>query len=93
VVKRPGPGVNHELPTGSQLKNDPYLYTLALPSWRYREAFTYWCMSTSKACIGSFPILNTTCGVAGRVVWDPDSKYRSVRKKQYAALTSKSDIF
>jgi hypothetical protein len=94
-VKRPGPGVNHQLPTGTQVKNEPYLYILAVPSWRYVEILTYWwCMSTLKACSGSFlPTLNTTYDLVGRVVGGSASEYQSVRKTQHAAVTIKSGIF
>lgn len=93
-LKRPGPGVNHQIPTGTKVKNEPYLHILALPAWRYGETLTYWCMSTLKACTGSFlPTLNTTYDLVGRVVWGSASKYQSVRKTQHAAVTSKSDIF
>ena len=93
-LKRPGPGVNHQIPTGTKVKNEPYLHILALPAWRYGETLTYLCMSTLKACTGSFlPTLNTTYDLVGRVVWGSASKYQSVRKTQHAAVTSKSDIF
>jgi len=93
-VQRPGPGVNHQLPTGTQVKNEPYLYILAVSSWRCGETLTYWCISTLKACSGSsFPTLNTTYDLVGRVVWGLASEYQSVRKTQHAAVTIKSGMF